>query len=110
EEYFEEVDVPGPLELGLAAAEHVPFGAKITAAVTRRNVLRMARQLIAGSTPHDALPTLRVLWRDGEASTVDLLGEKTVTGDEAESYARRVHELLDSLASDAASWPDDPHL
>jgi len=110
EEYFDGIDIPGALELGLDAAEHVPFGAKITASVTRRNVLRMAHQLIAGSTPHDALPTLRTLWRDGEASTVDLLGEKTVTEDEGESYARRVHELLDTLAADAASWPPDPHL
>ena len=110
EEYFEGIDVPGPLELGLDAAEYVPFGAKITASVTRRNVLRMARQLIAGSTPQDALPTLRALWREGEASTVDLLGEKTVTSEEAEGYTRRVHELLDVLARDSANWPDDPHL
>jgi RHH-type proline utilization regulon transcriptional repressor/proline dehydrogenase/delta 1-pyrroline-5-carboxylate dehydrogenase len=110
EEYFEGVDVPGALELGLDAAEHVPFGAKITAAVTRRNVLRMAHQLIAGSSPRDALPRLRELWRQGEASTVDLLGEKTVTDDEALTYAARVHELLDVLAVDATNWPDDPHL
>src|SRR5688572_18492137 len=51
EEYFEGIDVPTALDLGLGAAEHIPFGAKIGAAVTRRNVLRMAHQLIAGPTP-----------------------------------------------------------
>src|SRR5207245_2047293 len=70
EEYFEDVAVPGPLELGLDAAEHVPFGAKITASVTRRNVLRMAHQRIAGSSPRDALPTPRALWCAGAASDV----------------------------------------
>ncbi len=110
EEYFADVDVPTALELGLEAAEHIPFGAKIEAAVTRRNVLRMARQFIAGSTPHEALPQLRTLWRAGEASTVDLLGEKTITESEAERYADRVHELLAVLARDATEWPDDEHL
>ncbi|HYZ93248.1 MAG TPA: proline dehydrogenase family protein [Actinomycetota bacterium] len=110
EEYFADVEVPTALELGMEAAEHVPFGAKIEAAVTRRNVLRMARQFIAGATPSDALPQLRKLWRDGEASTVDLLGEKTITETEAEAYADRVHELLAELARDAEQWPDDAHL
>ncbi len=110
EEYLDGVEVPTALELGLEAAEHIPFGAKIEAAVARRNVLRMARQFIAGATPADALPRLRELWRLGEASTVDLLGEKTVTEAEAERYAQRVHELLDALASDATEWAPDPHL
>ncbi len=110
EEYFDGVDVPTALELGMDVAEHVPFGAKIEAAVTRRNVLRMARQFIAGPTPHDALPQLRNLWRAGEASTVDLLGEKTITETEAEEYTDRVHELLAVLARDATDWPDDAHL
>jgi RHH-type proline utilization regulon transcriptional repressor/proline dehydrogenase/delta 1-pyrroline-5-carboxylate dehydrogenase len=110
DEYFASVDVPSALELGLGAAEHIPFGAKIEAAVTRRNILRIARQFIAGPTPLQALGRLRELWRSGEASTVDLLGEKTVTIQEAEGYTDRVHELLTVLARDAQQWPDDPHL
>ena len=110
EEYFSGVEVPTALELGLEAAEHIPFGAKLKAAVTRRNVLRMARQFIAGPSPVEALPQLRGLWRSGEASTVDLLGEKTVTESEAHAYTDRVHELLAVLARDAKDWPDDAHL
>jgi RHH-type proline utilization regulon transcriptional repressor/proline dehydrogenase/delta 1-pyrroline-5-carboxylate dehydrogenase len=110
EEYFSGIDVPTALELGMDAAEHIPFGAKIEAAVTRRNVLRMARQFIAGSSPAEALAQLRKLWREGEASTVDLLGEKTVTEGQAQAYADRVHELLAIVARDAAEWPDDAHL
>jgi RHH-type proline utilization regulon transcriptional repressor/proline dehydrogenase/delta 1-pyrroline-5-carboxylate dehydrogenase len=110
EEYLQGVDVPNALEFGLDAAEHIPFGEKIEAAVARRNVLRMARQFIAGATPEDALPRLRELWRLGEASTVDLLGEKTFTQGEAERYTQRVHELLDALAADAKQWAPDPHL
>ena len=110
EEYFEGIDLPTALDLGLEAAEHAPFGAKLGAAVTRRNIRRMARQFIAGSSPSDAVPQLRRLWRLGEASTVDLLGEKTVTLREADAYTARVHELLDVLSREAAMWADDPHL
>jgi RHH-type proline utilization regulon transcriptional repressor/proline dehydrogenase/delta 1-pyrroline-5-carboxylate dehydrogenase len=110
EEYFDGIDLPTALDLGLEAAEHVPLGAKVGAAVTRRQVRRMARQFIAGESPADALGQLRALWRAGEAATVDLLGEKTITIPQADRYAARVHELIDVLAEDAALWPDDPHL
>jgi RHH-type transcriptional regulator, proline utilization regulon repressor / proline dehydrogenase / delta 1-pyrroline-5-carboxylate dehydrogenase len=113
EEYFEGtegVDVPKALDLGIDVAEHIPFGAHVSAAVARRNIRRMARQFIAGATPAAALPKLARLWRRGEASTVDLLGEKTVITAEAERYAARVDELLDTLIAGAASWPDRPHL
>jgi RHH-type transcriptional regulator, proline utilization regulon repressor / proline dehydrogenase / delta 1-pyrroline-5-carboxylate dehydrogenase len=113
EEYFEGtagVDVPKALDLGIDVAEHVPFGAHLSASVARRNILRMARQFIAGSSASAALPKLARLWRLGEASTVDLLGEKTVTTTEAEQYAARVEELLDALLPGSASWPGRPHL
>src|SRR5204863_2624693 len=47
-EYFADVEVPRALGVGLGLAEVVPFGARLSAAAARRNVLRMARQLIAG--------------------------------------------------------------
>jgi RHH-type proline utilization regulon transcriptional repressor/proline dehydrogenase/delta 1-pyrroline-5-carboxylate dehydrogenase len=110
EEYFAGIELPTSLDIGMEAAEHIPFGAKIEAAVTRRNIRRMAKQFIAGESPGQALPRLRELWRSGEAATVDLLGEKTITTDEADSYAARVHELLDVLSKDATQWPEDAHL
>ncbi len=112
EEYFdrEDVEVPKALDLGIDVAERAPFGAHVSAAVARRNILRMARQFIAGAKPAAALPKLRRLWRDGEAATVDLLGEKTVIAAEAERYAARVEELVDALVTGSAAWPARSHL
>lgn len=113
EEYFEgveSIEVPKALDLGIDVAEHVPFGAHISAAVARRNILRMARQFIAGASPSAALPKLARLWRNGEACTVDLLGEKTVITADAARYAARVDELLDVLSAGSASWPERPQL
>src|SRR5207249_9198859 len=92
-EYFAGVDVPRALGLGLEVAERVPFGARLSTAAARRNIMRMARQLIAGATPEDALPRLGALWRAGEACTVDLLGEKTVTEREAARSEEHTSEL-----------------
>src|SRR5918998_5663252 len=41
-------------------------------------VRRMAHRFIVGADPAAALPTLRGLWRDGIAASVDPLGEATV--------------------------------
>ena len=58
DEYFAGIPVPHALDLGIDLAEHVPFGAQVTAAVVRRNIRRMARQFIAGETPEAAVPRL----------------------------------------------------
>src|SRR5438034_254429 len=109
-EYFAGVEVPRALGLGLEVAERVPFGARLSTAAARRNIMRMARQLIAGATPEDALPRLAALWRAGEACTVDLLGEKTVTEREAARYAAGVGAMLDALVAGTREWPAAPHL
>jgi RHH-type transcriptional regulator, proline utilization regulon repressor / proline dehydrogenase / delta 1-pyrroline-5-carboxylate dehydrogenase len=105
DDYFDGVAVPRAIELGVDVADHVPLGAVVSAAVARRSVLRMARQFIVGATPERALRGLSRLWHGGEASTVDLLGEKVVADREADRYADRVVELLDVLSDAAHEWP-----
>ncbi|MET0902502.1 MAG: proline dehydrogenase family protein [Acidimicrobiales bacterium] len=107
-EYFDGVEVPKALDLGVDLADKVPFGAAIEARVARKNISRMAEQFIVGSTPAEAVARLHALWRTGSAATVDLLGEKTVVGSEADRYQARVLELLDALCTAAPTWaPDD---
>src|SRR5204863_3050293 len=57
-------------------------------------VKHMAHRFIVGQDPAAALGVLRDLWRDGVASSVDLLGEATVTQAEAERYAGRCADAL----------------
>jgi proline dehydrogenase len=56
------------------------------------------------------LRVLRSLWHDGVASSVDLLGEATVTVAEADRYADRCREALRTLAPASARWPPRPLL
>jgi RHH-type proline utilization regulon transcriptional repressor/proline dehydrogenase/delta 1-pyrroline-5-carboxylate dehydrogenase len=53
---------------------------------------------------------LKGLWLAGAASSVDLLGEATVTQAEADRYAARCLEALDTLANATRSWPARPAL
>ncbi|HEV7687748.1 MAG TPA: L-glutamate gamma-semialdehyde dehydrogenase, partial [Acidimicrobiia bacterium] len=110
QEYFDGGATPAPLRLGLSVGGKVPFGADVSAATARRNIHRMARQFIAGQSAAEALPRLEELWRAGQASTVDLLGEKTLTSAEADRYAERVGEVLERLAGATAVWPAEPIL
>ncbi|MDQ3945785.1 MAG: proline dehydrogenase family protein, partial [Actinomycetota bacterium] len=110
EEYLGGGETPAPLQLGLGLAGWVPFGAGVSAATARRNITRLARQFIAGETASQALPRLRTLWEAGEAATVDLLGEKTITSAEADRYADRVATVLETLATASAAWPRRPRL
>src|SRR3954463_3333320 len=97
DEYFSAADVPRTFDLGLDVADHVPFGKAAAASVARRNITRMARQFIVGADPAAAVAGLERLWRAGSAFTVDLLGEKTETDEEADAYGVRVDELLAAL-------------
>jgi proline dehydrogenase len=73
-------------------------------------VRHMAHRFIVGETPDKALDLLEELWRGGVATSVDLLGEATVTVEEAERYASRCAEALRTIAQAAARWPSRPLL
>src|SRR4051794_19598667 len=109
-EYFEGQEVPKALDLGIDVAGHVPFGKSVEARVARRNIARMAEQFIVGTTPAEAVEGLHALWRQGSAATVDLLGEKTLVGPDADRYAARVQEMLIALCDASATWAPDDHL
>jgi RHH-type proline utilization regulon transcriptional repressor/proline dehydrogenase/delta 1-pyrroline-5-carboxylate dehydrogenase len=79
-------------------------------AASARGVKHMARRFIVGETPHAALGVLSGLWGRGVASSVDLLGEATVTQTEADRYAARCSDALEELARAATSWPPRPVL
>ena len=70
----------------------------------------MAHRFIVGESPKAALGTLRDLWKDGVASSVDLLGEATVTQAEAQRYAERCDDALRTIAGATAKWPERPAL
>jgi proline dehydrogenase len=93
------------MRMGNSRAGRTALGAAAAAGVKH-----MAHRFIVGESPRAAMGTLRELWKDGVASSVDLLGEATVTQAEAERYAQRCEEALDTLAAATRGWPARPAL
>jgi proline dehydrogenase len=108
--FLEEVgDRPPPLDAAMRVS-HTRAGRAALGAAAAAGVRHMAHRFIVGESVPGAAGTLRRLWHDGVASSVDLLGEATVTPAEAERYAQRCADALDALADTYAALPPRPVL
>jgi RHH-type proline utilization regulon transcriptional repressor/proline dehydrogenase/delta 1-pyrroline-5-carboxylate dehydrogenase len=102
-------DSPPPIAAAMRIAHTKPGRAALGAAAAG-GVRHLAHRFIVGETPAAALGVLRQLWSRGVASTIDLLGEATVTAEEADAYAERCGDALSALAEAARKWPSRPTL
>jgi proline dehydrogenase len=108
--FLEEVgDRPPPLDRAMKMANS-RAGRTALGAAAAAGVRHMAHRFIVGQTPEDALGVLRDLWKHDVAASVDLLGEATVTQEEADRYAGRCEEAIDQLAKAYAKFPERPRL
>lgn len=108
--FLEEVpDAPMPIAAAMKVA-NTKTGRAALGAAAARGVKHMAHRFIVGETPAAALGVFRGLWERGIASTVDLLGEATVTDTEADRYAARCRDALEQITRDSARWPSRPIL
>ena len=86
-------DTPPPISAAMRVSG-TRAGRAALGAAAAGGVRHLAHRFIVGESPQAALPTLRRLWDDGVASSVDLLGEATVTEPEADRYAARCRDAL----------------
>jgi proline dehydrogenase len=100
---------PPSIEVAMRAA-NTKAGRVALGAAVAGGVRRMAHRFIAGATPREALPELERLWRRGIGFSADLLGEATVTAAEADAYAARCEDALETLAPGTARWKASPLL
>jgi RHH-type proline utilization regulon transcriptional repressor/proline dehydrogenase/delta 1-pyrroline-5-carboxylate dehydrogenase len=102
-------DATPPIAAAMRIA-HTRAGRTALGAAAAGGVRHMAHRFIVGETPDAALGVLRGLWARGVATSVDLLGEATVTQAEADAYAARCTDALERLALAAREWPSRPVL
>jgi proline dehydrogenase len=102
-------DAPPPITAAMRIS-HTKAGRAALGAAAAGGVKHMAHRFIVGETPSSALGIFKTLWGRGIASSVDLLGEATVTQAEADRYADRCADALERVADAARSWPERPHL
>jgi len=99
---------PIAVQWGLDVATQSTAAARAVALAVRRNATRMAQRFIAGATAAEALTAIRKLRRQNLAFTLDLLGEATLSEEEAEAYQQRYLTLLHSLSEVARNWESVP--
>lgn len=106
-QYFRD-DGPGVVRLGSRVAGQRLLR-PIVSRVVRRGVFAVADRFIGGASPAEALPRLRSLVESGVGYTIDLLGEATLSDDEADAQLQRYLELIEVLSTHARAWdgPDD---
>ncbi|MBX7102967.1 MAG: L-glutamate gamma-semialdehyde dehydrogenase [Gemmataceae bacterium] len=113
-------EVSGHLKEYLSAAkDHLPWwgrlgvrmlpsgglGGRLLARSADSNARRMARKFIAGTNVPEAIASITKLRKRSLAFTVDLLGEATITEEEAVQYQQQYFDLLDGLCRAAPTWP-----
>jgi proline dehydrogenase len=105
----EVIDKPASLDVAMRMSGS-RAGRTALGAAAAAGVRHMAHRFIVGETPMEATKVLEDLWRSGAASSVDLLGEATITSAEADRYALRCAAALDELATVYDGLPERPQL
>lgn len=107
-EYFEEAadSLPWWARLGLRFSPREGWLAERLARLARSHAERLARRFIAGSNLEEALDAIAALRRRNLAFTVDLLGEATITENEADQYQAAYLELIAGLCREVNCWPE----
>ena len=108
--FLDEVDDrPASLDVAMRMSGSKAGRAALGAAAAA-GVKHMAHRFIVGASPRDAAGVFEDLWKRNVATSVDLLGEATITSAEADRYATRCAAALDELAAATRSWPERPLL
>ncbi len=101
------LSLPPGLDLGLRAGG---LAKGLVAKTMAGQIESMASKFIAGTDAKSALPTLKKLWNDGLAFSVDLLGEACLSDEEAIHYRAKYTDLIANLPLDVATWTANPRL
>ncbi len=106
-EYFSDKEggLPSIFSFGASIGSLAPG---VLANSVRKNVSEMARLFITGENPSDAIPKLEANRDRQIAFTVDLLGEATLSEQEALDYQTRYLELIETLGQKSLTWDRQP--
>lgn len=111
EEYFgKESGQLFGLQWGFRALTATGIGARLTGKSIRKQIEQMAKSFIAGASVEESVPVLSQLWKEGRAWSADLLGEATISEQEADHYRDQCLNALTELGPAAKAWPSSPLL
>ena len=106
QQYFSDsaLHFPSAVNWGIKYVAPSWMTSRVIAGAIGRNIGKMARLFIAGTSPEDSLPALEKLRSAGLSFSIDLLGEAVVSEKEAEEYQERYLNLFDFLNAAQRKW------
>lgn len=110
-EYFieGEAEAPSFMKWGIRMASYGGFvGDEILNGIIHLSVRNMAKQFIIGENVIQAMKAIEGLRKRGFAFTLDILGEATITEEEAKQYELVYFELLENLEKAQRYWTAIP--
>jgi RHH-type proline utilization regulon transcriptional repressor/proline dehydrogenase/delta 1-pyrroline-5-carboxylate dehydrogenase len=105
-EYFHEAGptLPAWLRLGLRLLPQNGLLGRFVAGTAQWSTRRLARRFIAGTNVQEALRTIAAMRARTLAFTIDLLGEATITEEEAEACQAEYLRLIAGLSNEVNGW------
>lgn len=104
-EYFSDQDLPRILKLaGKIATYGGRIGTKFLNTFITFNIKSIAKQFMIGENIPEAIKTLARIREEGFAFTIDILGESTITQEDADKYQTNYFELLRALEHYQHDW------
>lgn len=97
----EDGSLPSLFHFGMGVGQLAPF---LMAKVIRKNISQIARVFIAGESPQDAIPQIKKARLKNLTSSINLLGEVTLSEKEALDYQKKYIDLIHQLSSASQSW------
>ncbi|MFQ5412447.1 MAG: proline dehydrogenase family protein, partial [Phycisphaerae bacterium] len=97
-------DLPAPLRLALRFQRPDSAYARLIAGAVHLGCGMGARRFIAGSTPAEAIASVRTLRREGAAFTMDVLGETVIADRVARHHQALYISLIEHLSHEARGW------
>ena len=98
-EYFKDQDI-GRITVGLGQ-----WAPALMVRNIKNQISQVAKMFITGSDIKEALKVISKNWENNLAFSIDILGEATLSEQEAESYYNQYFQLMNSLVSAQKSWP-----
>lgn len=99
--------LPGPIELAVAFDRPDRAYAHLVAWAAMYACGKSARQFIAGSTPAEAIASVRRLRRKGMTFTLDVLGETIIADHVARHHQELYLDLIGHLGLESREWRED---
>ena len=76
----------------------------------KKQITEVAKMFITGSNVKEALSLLSKNWEQGLAFSMDILGEATLSEQEADFYNKSYLDMMDQLLLDQKTWPKQKKL